>query len=53
MLYVKEIKTTMTNMIDILNNPPQEIILPDDVIKEIWEDTEADYIISAEKEHLI
>lgn len=34
-----------------LPNPPETIELPDDIIKDIWEDQEADYWVSHNKEN--
>lgn len=34
-----------------LPNPPEVVELPDDVIKDIWEDQEADYWVSHNKEN--
>lgn len=34
-----------------LPNPPDVVELPDDVIKDIWEDHEADYWVSYNKEN--
>lgn len=34
-----------------LPNPPDVVELPDDVVKEIWEDHEADYWVSHNKEN--
>lgn len=36
-----------------LPNPPEVIELPDDVIKEIWGEHEADYWVSYDKENPI
>ena len=33
-----------------LPNPPDVVELPDDVVKDIWEDYEADYWVSHNKE---
>lgn len=38
---------------NILPNPPKEVTLSDDILKEIYEDNEADYFISAHKEYII
>lgn len=40
-------------MIYVLPNPPKEVALSDDILKEIYEDNEADYFISAQKECII
>jgi len=40
-------------MRNILPNPPEVIVLSDDILKDIYADNEADYFISAEKEHII
>lgn len=34
-----------------LPNPPDVVELPDDVLKDIWEDHEADYWVSYNKEN--
>lgn len=34
-------------------NPPDVVELPDDVVKDIWEDNEADYWVSHNKENPI
>ena len=34
-----------------LPNPPDVIELPDDVVKDIWEDYEADYWVSHNKDN--
>ena len=34
-----------------LPNPPDVVELPDDVIKDIWEDYEADYWVSHNKDN--
>lgn len=36
---------------NILPSPPETVELPDDVMKEIWEDHEADYWIDYAKEN--
>lgn len=36
-----------------LHNPPDVVELPDDVIKDIWEDHETDYWVSHNKENQI
>ena len=36
-----------------LPNPPNVVELPDDVIKDIWEDNEADYWVSHNKENSV
>lgn len=36
-----------------LPNPPDVVELPDDVLKDIWEDHEADYWVSYNKENLV
>ena len=36
-----------------LPNPPDVVELPDDVVKDIWEDNEADYWVSHNKDNAI
>ena len=36
-----------------LPNPPDVVQLPDDVVKDIWEDNEADYWVSHNKDNPI
>lgn len=36
---------------DQLPNPPESVELPDDVMKDIWEDHETDYWVSYRKEN--
>lgn len=36
-----------------LPNPPDVVELPDDVVKDIWEDNEADYWVSHNKDNPI